>query len=354
MGRKTKIGNFISFGLKLVGALAICVFAGGFIVLKVQTFGLENGQLGSGSFSGENLAHSLDLALAAKAAYPSSPLKTVKELGTTAGLKQEIVSFSVSVDHLTEYALMIKPAAAAPKSGLPTIILCHGYIDPAHYITTDGYVPTMQFYAGQGFAVIKPDFRGQGLSINQGHPDSAYYSMAYNIDVMSLISSLKQTSYIDKNRLNLWGHSMGAYIALRASVISKDIKTAILLSAPGGDLTQQYLAYIPPSDENNLDALTTRAAVFNKYGTPAEATAFWKSASPDNFLKNTKTVYQLNVGDRDSIVPPELSADVNAAMDAAHTPHQYYVYPNGNHSLSAQHSLILERSLQFLKSNHQI
>lgn len=345
MGLKT---NKIRSRLKVAAALAVCLLGGGFLVLKVQTFGLENGQLGAGNFSGENLAHSLDIQLASQAQYPSAPLSVVKNLGISGGLKETIDSFSVGVDHLTEYALVIQPVKA-PPGGYPAIILCHGYINPAHYITTDGYLSDMRFYAGHGFFVIKPDFRGQGLSAKQGHPDSAYYSMAYNIDAMSLISALKQTSYINKSNLNLWGHSMGAYIALRASVTSKDIKNTILLSVPGGSLSEIYLTYVPPSDENNFYALKTRADVFAKYGTPAENTAFWKDASPQNFLGKTQTAYQVNVGSKDKVVPPILAADLDAAMGKAGVRHQYYVYAGGVHSLSAQRYLIWPRSLTLLQ-----
>jgi dipeptidyl aminopeptidase/acylaminoacyl peptidase len=175
--------------------------------------------------------------------------------------------------------------------------------------------------------------------------------MAYNIDVMSLISSLKLTKGIDKTNLNLWGHSMGAYIALRAAVMSKDIKNAILLSSPGGSIRDIYLSYVPPSDENNLLALKTRSDVFSKYGTPAENPGFWQKASPSTYLDRMVSKVQINVGSNDAIVPPHLSADLDSALSAAHKTHQYYVYDGADHGLALPRDLIWSRSLKALQAS---
>jgi pimeloyl-ACP methyl ester carboxylesterase len=196
--------------------------------------------------------------------------------------------------------------------------------------------------------VVKPDFRGQGLSLGHGEATSAYYSMDYNIDLMSLISALKQTNGIDKSNLNLWGHSMGAYIALRAAVMSKDIKNTILLSVPGGSIRQIYLSYVPPSDENNLTALKTRSDVFSKYGTPAENPGFWNKASPISYVSQMASKVQIHVGSEDRVVPPELSAGLDSALTQANKTHQYFVYDGADHGLASVRSLIWSRSLKLL------
>lgn len=301
-----------------------------------------------GTYSGENYHSDLDLTVAAKAVYPSAPLTIAQSLGAPGGLPEKVVSFKVIDDNLTEYALMTLPSGKTPVQGWPAIILCHGYTNPAKYSELNTYMSDMRFYSSRGFAVIKPDYRGQGLSINAGEATSAYYSMAYNTDVMSLISSLKQTSFIDKSNLNLWGHSFGSYIALRAAVLSPDIKNLILLSGPVDSLSKMYLGYEPPSDENNFNALITRQQVFNKYGPPTENTIFWRNASPINFVSRIKAHVQIHVGKLDNIVPPQFSADLDAALDKSGIPHAYYVYPPGGHGLMNERGQIWARSLQLL------
>src|SRR5665213_1922735 len=166
----------------------------------------------------------LDLSVAGQASYTGSAVQNVKDLGISHGVEHRIFRFSVAKDALTESGLLTLPVTPPPAGGYPVLILCHGYVNPLYYSTQKAYLYDMEFYSRNGFAVLKPDYRGQGLSISNGSPNGAYYSMAYNTDVMSLIADVKQTPNFNKNNLNLWGHSMGAYIALRASVLSHDIK----------------------------------------------------------------------------------------------------------------------------------
>lgn len=332
----------------LLALVAVTVF---FMAYAIRHSHVERGQFNvSDTYIGENLARSLDLKLAARASYPSAPIVTTADLGTADGLHQQIFKYLVKDDNLTEYGLMVTPQTPAPPKGYPVIILLHGYINPRRYKTATDYLGESLFYASHGFLVVKPDLRGQGESINQGFADSAYYSMSYNTDVLSLVSALRQTSYVDKSSINIWGHSMGAYIALRAAVLSKNINDLILLSGPMGSLEEMYLTYIPPSDENNPYALATRSEIFARYGTPADNRAFWRDASPINFVSKIKGAVQIDVGLQDVLVPPRFSADLDEAMNKAGVKHQYFVYLDGNHSLDEQRPDIYAHSLQMLEA----
>jgi pimeloyl-ACP methyl ester carboxylesterase len=335
--------------------LSTLILMSGLAVIIITVFPpkIQVGRLGqSEAHAGEALQHSLDISIAAQGQYPSSALTVVRDLGTDDGLKKQLVSFDVKVDGISEFAILEEPASVPPAGGFPAIILCHGYVNPAHYLSLLAYQEDMDFYAKHGFAVIKPDFRGQGLSEGHGESTSAYYSMDYNIDLMSLISALKDTKDIDKSNLNLWGHSMGAYIALRAAVMSKDIKNTILLSTPGGSLRDIYLSYVPPSDENNLPALKARSDVFSKYGTPAENPGFWQKASASSYLGQMVSRVQIHVGADDTIVPTQLSADLDSALTQEHKTHQYFTYDGADHGLGSVRPLIWSRSLKFLTGSN--
>lgn len=329
--------------LALVSGLAA------FLIYGLWHTHTERGQYGiADTYIGEKLYLSLDLNVAAKAKFYSSPIRIYKDLGKKDGLKQQEFEFDVKDDGLTEYGLMVRPSSC-PAGGCPVLILLHGYVSPRRYRTDKDYLSDMEFYARRGFLVVKPDLRGQGLSIHSGQPSSAYYSMGYSTDVMSLIAALKQTAGVNHAQLNLWGHSLGAYVALRAAVLSPDIKNTILLSGPVGSLEDMYLTYLPPSDENNPYALADRADIFAKYGSPAENPAFWRDASPIYSLSRIKGRVQIHVGLLDTVVAPRFSADLNAALNKAGISHQYYVYPDGRHSLGAQRSQIYSRSLRILE-----
>lgn len=336
-------------------SLGVAVFYGGLVSAAIYIVVFSSGHIQKGQLiPGETVSdigfsRSLDLKIAAKNTYPSAPLLIVQNLGIANGIDQKVISFKVAADSLTEYGLMMLPAGQAPSHGWPTLLWLHGYENPQQYSTLADGLEDMVFYAQHGFAVIKPDYRGQGFSANAGVANSAYYSMAYNTDIMSLITAVKKTNYLDKDNISIWGHSMGAYIGLRAAALSPDIKNLILLSGPVASLKTMYLTYIPSSDVNNLNALKTRNQVFAKYGNPAQNSSFWNSASPINFVSKIKAHVQIHVGSLDQIVPPEFSADLDKALTKDHIVHDYYVYPDGVHSLAAQRGLIWPRTLQILK-----
>ena len=331
----------------LLGVTGLAII---FLVYSSHHQHIEAGQLNvSDAYIGENPGHSLDLKLAAKASYPSTPIHVIKDSLTPAGLPEKEFSFDVKTDNLVEYGLMVLPSTPKPAKGYPVVVLLHGFASPADYLTNQAYLTDMEFYAQNGFAVIKPDFRGQGLSIGSGHPDSAYFSMVYNTDTLSLISSIKRTSYLDSSNISLWGHSMGAYIALRAAVLSHDIKNIILLASPVDSLTKMYLTYVPPSDSQDPYALLTRNEVFAKYHAPSYDSHFWYDASPINFLSQAKAYVQIHVATNDQTVPPEFSADLDAALTKDAIAHQYFVYADGRHSLLEDRTLIWQRSLALLQ-----
>lgn len=341
------------YPLIFVAVLAVYLGAAWFYVSdSYENESTKKGNLSAGeTYKGEDFARSLDLSIASKAVYQSSPLNKVRDLGLVSGVHESVVSFSVPLDNLTEYGLMTVPLTKMPVQGYPVIILAHGYYNPNQYSTLTGFLNDMRFYSQNGFIVVKPDFRGQGLSIKQGQPEGAYYSMAYNTDLMSLIASLKQTSYIDKNNINLWGQSMGAYLALRAAVLSPDIKNLILLSGPVGSIPDMYSLYKPPSDADNPVAYRIKQSAMLKYGSPAANPSFWNAASPINYVSQITAYVQIHVGTSDKVVPPILSKQLDEALSKAGKPHEYFEYQGSRHGLLTERNLIWPRSLQALHAN---
>ena len=351
---KRKTLRAVSLFVLTLILLGLVAAAAAYIIYGFRKDHRELGQYNvSDPFISEDIYKSLDLKLASKAAYPSSSIKITKNLQPSDGLSRQEFSFDVKDDYLTEYGLLILPSSKRPPQGYPVVILLHGYINAQRYVTDNSYLAEMEAYASHGFAVLKPDLRGQGLSFHSGHADSAYYSMSYNTDVLSLISAVKQTPGLDSGNISLWGHSMGAYLALRAAVISRDVKNIILLASPVDSLREMYLTYIPPSDENNPYALATRSDVFSKYGTPEESSQFWHDASPIYFVGRIHARVQIHVGLDDQVVPPRFSQDLDQSFTAQGIKHQYFEYPDGGHSLEQQRPLIYNRSIQLMQDQTQ-
>jgi dipeptidyl aminopeptidase/acylaminoacyl peptidase len=327
------------------------VFVWWFIEVDYISHRGEGGSSSSVGTEHQNDYKNLNISIARQAEYSSETINQVSDLGVHSNVRLRVFSFGVPHDNLTEKGLMSLPQAPPPAGGYPVVILLHGYANPQVYSTEKAYLPDMIFYSQHGFAVLKPDLRGQGLSLPDGQPEGAYYSMAYNTDTLSLVAAAKNTNYLDGKRINLWGHSMGAYVALRAAVISPDINNVVLIAAPVGYIKDMFTAYVAISDTYNSVAANIRLEQLDLHGTPLTNPQFWEATSPLSYLKDTKAYVQIHVGTADDIVPPHFSADLDQALTKAGKPHQYYVYYGGGHGLMAHRDLIWQRSLDLLNKN---
>lgn len=344
--KKTSNSRSKTYGLFLLLVIILALGSAGYIAKLNSASALPDA---AGNIRGINedpdAYKNLNLDIASTATYPSKSIETIKDLGLARGVFHKIVRFEVTKDKLTEFGLMTLPTSAPPASGYPVVLLLHGYVHPLYYSTEEAYLGDMEFYSSRGYAVIKPDLRGQGLSIGAGSAEGAYYSMAYNTDLMSLISAVKRTENLDHNRINLWGHSMGAYIAFRASVLSSDIKNTIMLAGPIGNIQDMFNAYVAISDTNNQTAGAIRAAQLAKHNTPIANPEYWNKTSPVNYLGKTKSYYQIHTGSSDRIVPPKFSADLDKTLSDLNKPHEYFMYQGGDHGLLGVRNSIWTRSI---------
>lgn len=341
------------YGLLFVGFIVILSISWLFYAHSYKKTAPQKGILAEDQqfpISPEGAYKNLDLKIASKYHFPGQSLELYQTLGRTDKVNVSVVRFRVIPDNLTEYALMTEPLTPKPANGYPVIILCHGYTNPNRYSTESYYLGDMETYSNAGFLVIKPDFRGQGLSRHVGEAEGAYYSMAYNTDLMSLIADIKKTNDLDSSNISLWGHSLGAYIALRTAVMSPDIKNLILLSGPVGYVDDMYRSFVPISDRNNPEAETIKQAVLLRYGTPLSNPKFWNATSPLSYLGQLKAKVQIYVGSLDRTVPPHFSADLDKALAKAGKKHQLFVFPGGNHGLLIERPQIYQSSLQLLLS----
>ena len=141
--------------------------------------------------------------------YKKSDIKIEQQVQATGNFSSFIISFTA--DGLKEYALMNIPNIQKPDSGFPVLILDHGYIQPNTYDTVSSYKSDSDYFANQGFLVLKPDYRGNG---NSEVADQALMRFAYPVDVLTLMSSLSNISKANQNQVFLWSHSMGGEVTL--------------------------------------------------------------------------------------------------------------------------------------------
>jgi len=282
--------------------------------------------------------------------YPASKFAIVKSDGDLGGYTNSVVSYQS--DGLTVYALMSIPDTAQPSHGWPVIILAHGYIDPAAYKTDDSsYGEFIASFARAGYMVIKPDYRGNGIS--QGVPEGGHFSPVYAYDLLNLISTIKSDSRMDASRIGLFAHSMGGHEALRAMVVSHDIKAVVFMAGVVGSFNDIFYNWpnSPVATDQPPVVQQIRDQEIAAHGTPASDPAYWNSASAINFVSSTTAAVQINQDIGDTVVPKTFADHLNAALVAESKSVQYLTYPGDDHQFTANRTAILTNALAFYRTN---
>jgi len=265
-------------------------------------------------------------------------------------------SFVISYysDGLKLFALMNKPNFDKPENGYPVLILNHGYINPREYSTENSYKTIADFYAENGFVVIKPDYRGNADSELDSN---ALMRFAYPIDVLNLLSSLNSINNINQNKIFLWGHSMGGEVALEVlevisknSELSKKIKGAVIwapVSDPIEWFSQPNLSKIPESSLRPFPYTKT----FKIMGNPDFKSEIWQSVSPLSYLQNINVPILLQHGTNDNAVPFSWSVQLNKGLTVLNKNSNLILYENNDHNLLPNREQAFIDSLNFLRSH---
>jgi pimeloyl-ACP methyl ester carboxylesterase len=112
------------------------------------------------------------------------------------------------------------PAGTNESASLPGMVLCHGFGSGQRAME-----PSARIMAEQGVATFIFDFRGHGSS--EGAVDGRMVD-----DVLDAWEVLNRFPQVDKDRMGLVGHSLGAMSAIMAAGKIENLKALVALSCP--------------------------------------------------------------------------------------------------------------------------
>jgi dipeptidyl aminopeptidase/acylaminoacyl peptidase len=236
----------------------------------------------------------------------------------------------------------------------------HGYIPPVQYATTERYVAYQDGFARSGYITFKSDYRGHGQS--EGQAAGGYGSNGYTIDVLNALATLElytrgvtppvKNLFVDRNRIGMWGHSMGGFITLRAMVVRPEIKAGVIwggVVASYPDLIGEWRKLLPnrtlPSRPPN--ARSWRQLLVREYGEPNDTNPFWKTLSANNYLSDISGPVQLHSGTLDEEVPYQFSEKLEKQLKAKGKTVELYLYEGDNHNINGNFNLAEQRSIDF-------
>ncbi|MFI7221365.1 alpha/beta hydrolase [Micromonospora maritima] len=112
------------------------------------------------------------------------------------------------------------PDAVADGVPVPGVVMGHSV-----HMVKEALAPSAGYLVRAGFAVLAIDYRTIGSS--EGKPRGQVFPQRYVDDVRNGISFLTGRGEVDAERIGLWGHSLGATVAIQAAVFDRRVKAVV-------------------------------------------------------------------------------------------------------------------------------
>jgi dipeptidyl aminopeptidase/acylaminoacyl peptidase len=216
---------------------------------------------------------------------------------------------------------LVKPVGWQPGKKYPLVLSVHG--GPAGKYGVDWY-QEFQVYAAKGWAVFFANPRGStgyGEKFERGIVNN-WGGMDYQDVMAGLDAALKQSPWIDRDRLGVTGGSYGGFLTNWIVSHTDRFKAAVTLRSVSNFI----------SDDGTRDGAYGHEDDFKGFLFD-DFDQYW-NASPLKYAKNVKTPTLILHSDNDYRVPIEQGEQWFRALQHYGVESEFVVFPRENHNLT--------------------
>lgn len=227
------------------------------------------------------------------------------------------------------------------KGPFPVLILNHGYIPPKMYTNGRGLKREQDYLAKHGYVVIHPDYRNHADS-DKDTTNGVRFRLGYVEDVINAVVAVKNSDYkfFDKERIGMFGHSMGGGICLNVMVAQpKLVKAFVLFGSVSADVRDNFYRWSVRSSEGD--------SIIRQYGRPEENPDFWNRISPMTYLNAVEAPIMIHHGTSDESCPLEWSQKLTDSLKIRQKDVTFYEYPKEPHEFINAWPLVMQRTAAF-------
>ncbi|MDX5438321.1 MAG: S9 family peptidase, partial [Pontibacter sp.] len=254
--------------------------------------------------------------------------KLIKVLEDNTGLKNTLAQYDLAKQEFFTMntaegtklnGWMIKPTDFDPNKKYPVLMFVYG--GPGSQTVTDSWGGTnylwYQVLADKGLIVVSVDNRGTGAR-GAEFKKLTYANLGkYEIeDQIEAAKWLGNQSYVDKNRIGIWGHSFGGYMTL-------------LGLTKGEGVFRAGISVAPVTNWRFYDSIYTERYL----KTPQENAAGYDENSPLFFADKLQGDLLLIHGTGDDNVHFQNAVAMQDALISANKQFESFYYPNRNHGV---------------------
>ena len=262
-------------------------------------------------------------------------------IGSTAKYTRHPVTYKAN--ELTISGIMNIPKGAGP---FPTLVLGHGYIDPAIYTSGRGLKREQDYLANQGYIVLHTDYRNHAGS-DDDPENSNNLRLGYTIDVIAAAKALKASglAQVDVDKIGYLGRSMGGGIGYNVATVAPNEFDAIILYAP---VSANYVDNFNKWGRGNPEIENPIVA---RHGSPEDAPKFWAGISAENYFDKIDDPIMIHHGTNDESCKVAWSERAAAQMQALNKDITLHIYEGEQHAFGPQWELSMQRSVEFFQQN---
>jgi dipeptidyl aminopeptidase/acylaminoacyl peptidase len=235
--------------------------------------------------------------------------------------EEEEISWK-SADGKTASGVLVKPAGYQSGRRYPLIVAMHGGPASADVLRFNGGYGS-QVYAGAGYAVLKPNYRG---STNYGEAFKTdivnnYFQKGYE-DIMTGVDFLIAQGIVDSSRMGALGWSAGGHWANWILTHTDRFKAI----STGAGVANWISMYAQSDVQRNRQFYLGNQLPYENFD------AYWNQ-SPIKYVKNAKTPTMIHVVKDDPRVPRPQSEELHMALKQLGVPTEFFVYPGDTHGI---------------------
>ena len=258
-------------------------------------------------------------------------------------LGREVEVNWTSTDGRTVGGVLVYPVGYEEGIRYPLIVAIHGGPASADVLRFNGGYGA-QVYAGAGYAILKPNYRGSRNYGNAHRTDIVgdYFTLGYD-DIMTGVDYLIEEGIVDGDRMGALGWSAGGHWS--NWILTQTDRFKAISSGAG---TMNWISMYAQSDvQRNRQFYVGDGFLYEDFDT-------YFDQSPLKYITNAKTPTMIHVVEGDPRVPSPQSVELHMALKKLDVPTELFMYPGRSHGIPNPRNRLVKSVSEMAWMDHYV